>query len=315
MPETNETRGEVKTIQEYLERLREELAGSDPALVQDALYDAEEYLRNATTTGAAGAGDAPAAADPEGRQAALQQAVRRFGTPSEVAEAYHENEARVAVALAQPAAAPATDPGRRILGVFLDPRAYGSLLYMFLSLVTGILYFTWAVTGLSLSIGLSVLIIGLPFFLFFLASVRVFSLMEGRLVESLLGVRMPRRPPFATTEGSVWARLLSWLTDRRTWTTLLYMVLKLPLGVASFVVFTTLLSIALALLAAPVAQLFFDQPLINLYRDHYLYVPAWWGFPLFWVAGALDLLLLMHLARALGRAQGAIAKAMLVAAA
>jgi len=184
---------------------------------------------------------------------------------------------------------------------------------MFLSLATGILYFTWAVTGLSLSVGFSILIIGLPFFLFFLASERVFTLMEGRLVESLLGVRMPRRPPFATSEGSVWARLRSWLTDGRTWTTLLYMVLKLPLGVASFVVFTVLLSIALTLLAAPVAQVFFDQPLITLYRDHYLYVPIW-SFPLFWLAGALDLLLIMHLARALGRAQGAIAKAMLVAA-
>jgi hypothetical protein len=310
MPETT---GEVRTIQEYLDRLRDELAGSDPALIQDALYDAEDYLRNAT----AGAGAAPdsgggaAAPEPSDRQAALQQAVQRFGTPREVAEAYHENEARVAVALAQPAAAPATDAGKRMLRIFLDPRAYGSLLYMFLSLATGVLYFTWAVTGLSLSIGLSILIIGLPFFLFFLASVRVFSLMEGRLVESLLGVRMPRRPQFAAKEGSVWARLRSWLADRRTWTTLLYMVLKLPLGIFTFVLFTVLLSLALAVLAAPVAQVFFDQPLINLYRDHYLYVPLW-AFPLFWLAGLLDLLLIMHLARALGRAHGAIAKAMLV---
>lgn len=33
------------TIPEYLDRLRAALAGADPALVQDALYDAEEYLR------------------------------------------------------------------------------------------------------------------------------------------------------------------------------------------------------------------------------------------------------------------------------
>ena len=35
-----------KTIPQYLEQLRVALAGSDPALVQDALYDAEEYLRS-----------------------------------------------------------------------------------------------------------------------------------------------------------------------------------------------------------------------------------------------------------------------------
>ena len=34
------------TIPEYLDRLRRALAGADPALVQDALYDAEEYLRS-----------------------------------------------------------------------------------------------------------------------------------------------------------------------------------------------------------------------------------------------------------------------------
>ena len=35
-----------RTIPEYLEQLRAALAGADPALVQDALYDAEEYLRS-----------------------------------------------------------------------------------------------------------------------------------------------------------------------------------------------------------------------------------------------------------------------------
>ena len=301
MPETEE---QVRTIQEYLDRLNEELAGSDPALIQDALYDAEDYLRNAT----AGAPDA--APGPE-REAAFERAVQRFGTPREVAEAYRENDSRVAAALAHPAPRAATDPARRILGVFLDPQAYGALLFMFLSLATGVLYFTWAVTGLSLSIGMSILIFGFPVALLFLASVRLFSLVEGRLVESLLGVRMPRRPQFATPEGSLWARLRSWLADRRTWTTLLYMVLKLPLGIFSFVLFTVLMSISLALLAAPITQLFFDQPLIQTYRNHYLYVPPW-GFPLFWLAGLLDLLLVMHLARTLGRAYGAIAKAMLV---
>ena len=34
------------TIPEYLAQLRAALAGADPALVQDALYDAEEYLRS-----------------------------------------------------------------------------------------------------------------------------------------------------------------------------------------------------------------------------------------------------------------------------
>ena len=34
-----------RTVEQYLARLRECLRGADPALIQDALYDAEEHLR------------------------------------------------------------------------------------------------------------------------------------------------------------------------------------------------------------------------------------------------------------------------------
>ena len=65
---------------------------------------------------------------------------------------------------------------------------------MLLAIATGILYFTFAMTGLSLSIGLAVLIVGIPFFLLFIGTARVLALAEGRIVESMLGTRMPRRP-------------------------------------------------------------------------------------------------------------------------
>ena len=35
------------TVEGYLAELRTALTGADPALVQDALYDAEDYLRTA----------------------------------------------------------------------------------------------------------------------------------------------------------------------------------------------------------------------------------------------------------------------------
>ena len=37
------TRSAPRSIEQYLRQLREELAGEDTALIQDALYDAEEY--------------------------------------------------------------------------------------------------------------------------------------------------------------------------------------------------------------------------------------------------------------------------------
>jgi hypothetical protein len=295
---------QIRTVPDYLEQLRRELAESDPALVQDALSDAEGYLNEET---AAAASDGAATAD---REAALADAIRRFGTPREVAEAYRETEARVAAALAQPARPPAAGLGQRIFGVFLDPKAYGSLLFMLLSLPTGILYFTWAVTGVALSLGLSVLVIGLPFILAFVASMKIFALIEGRLIESMTGLRMPRRPPATREGGSLLTRLGRRLADPRTWSTLAYLVLSLPLGVLSFSLAVSMLALSLSLLAAPIAGIFFDEPAIFLHG--HAYVVNLWGLPLFWLAGFLDLLLTMHLARGMGRLYGAIAKAMLV---
>ena len=70
------------------------------------------------------------------------------------------------------------------------------------ALATGILYFTFAITGSMMSIGLAILIIGIPFFLLFIGTARLLALAEGRIVESLLGTRMPRRPVFGMRAGA-----------------------------------------------------------------------------------------------------------------
>jgi hypothetical protein len=295
---------ETTTLRDYLAALRAALAGSDPALVQDALYGAEEYIR----------GEAARLAGERGQEASEEELMasveEKYGTPAEVAAAYRDNEVAVAAALAQPAATGLGEgPLARLLAPLVEPRAYGALFFMFLSLLTGIVYFTWVTTGLSLSLGLSILIFGLPFFLFFLATVRALSLVEGRLVESLLGVRMPRKPP-VDKQGTLLERLKYWLTDGRTWSAMLYMVLKLPLGIVSFTLFTVLLSLSLGFMAAPFAQLFFNQPILSLGSAR-VYVPLW-ALPLFWLVGALALLVAFHLAQALGRVFGSLAKGMLV---
>ena len=60
-------------------------------------------------------------------------------------------------------------------------------MFMLLSMFTGILYFCVVVTGASLSLGLMILIIGIPFFIGFIGLTRVLALVEGRLVEAMTG--------------------------------------------------------------------------------------------------------------------------------
>jgi uncharacterized membrane protein len=298
-----------RTIAEYLEQLRAALRGADPALVQDALYDAEEHLR------------AELAEQPGRSEAAmLEHVVGSYGAPDEVAEIYRDQEIKIQRALRPPPPPKRRSPAGRFFGVAADPRTYGALFYMLLSLATGIFYFTWAVTGLSLSVGLSVLIIGLPFIVLFFGSVRVLSLVEGRIVEAMLGMRMPRRPVYPTQGMTLMQRIGSMFTDVHTWTTLCYMWLMLPLGIAYFTLAVTLLSVSVAFIGAPLAMLFRNDWLPGLYVNHQVvvdwgfgaHVPGWGDAIAMCVIGIVLLFVTLHLARGLGRLHGHVAKHMLV---
>lgn len=287
-----------ETIEAYLIDLRAALAGADPALVQDAVYDAEEYLRSAV-------------AENGGTSEAVSQAIDAYGAPAEIAAAYRETERTVTAALRRPVPARSGNPFARFFGVIADPGAWGALFYMLLSLLTGILYFTVVVTGLSLSAGLMVLIIGVPIALLFIGAVRAISLAEGRIVEGLLGQRMPRRPRIAgMAGGTFWDRLKSWFTDYRTWTTMLYMLLMLPLGITYFTVVVTALSVSLATFALPIAQWITGTPIIRINEWGYLIEP--WGAPFFFAGGILGLFVTMWLAKGVGYLHGLFAKVMLV---
>ena len=154
------------TIPEYLDQLRSALTGADPAMVQDAMYDAEEYLRSEL-------------AEQAGKSEAevIASVASSYGAPEEVAEIYRDTEVTVNRALRAP-----TPPKRKsvlgkFFGVLVDPRTYGALFYMLLSLATGIVYFTVVTTGMSMSIGLLVLIIGIPLLLMFMGMYRVMTLL------------------------------------------------------------------------------------------------------------------------------------------
>ena len=287
-------------IDAYLARLRAELAGADPAVVQDALCDAEEYLR------------AEMAEIPAQEQAdAMARIEESYGTPSEIASAYLDAETAVTPTPRLKTAA-ATKPGflKRLFGVVLEPQAWGALIYMLLALVTGIVYFTIVVTGISLSFGFAILIVGIPFMLLFLAVVRAVSLAEGRLVEALLGERMPRRPRLSPAEGGLLARIKWWLTDYRTWTTMLYMALMLPLGIIYFTLIMAIFSTIFSLVTAPFVQA----------MRGYLFVVDGFGYgmepwllaPVAWAGAVLLFVAMMHGVKAIGKLHSYYAKVMLV---
>ncbi|WP_149194043.1 sensor domain-containing protein [Luteimonas suaedae] len=298
------------TIPEYLEHLRRSLAGADPALIQDALYDAEEYLRSELV-------ENPGKSEAE----VIAAVASSYGAPDEVADIYRETEVKVQTALRSPPPPARKSVLGRFFGVAADPRAYAALFYMILALATGIFYFTWVVTGLSLSAGLAVLIVGIPFVILFFGSIRVLSLVEGRIVEVMLGERMPRRPLYTARGRTLLQRIGDMFTDPRSWSTLLYMLLMLPLGIAYFTVAVTMISVSASAIAAPVlVWLGIAEAAIDvsgwqvLYFGHDLIGTSVepWALPLLFVCGVLLLFVTLHLARGLGRVHGLLAKHLLV---
>ena len=122
---------------------------------------------------------------------------------------------------------------------------------------------------------------------------------------------MPRRAPFQEKQKGVWARFKTLLSDRYTWFSLFYMIVQLGLGITYFTVFTVLMAISLALVAAPIIQPTFHYPATFFDYNTPLFFSGWWmamgviiGVALFFVT--------MHLARWTGKLHGAWAKAMLV---
>lgn len=294
----------IQSIEEYLDQLKEELRDSDAATIQDALADAEEHLREALANLKQ---NQPAASEEE----ALSQVVEQYGLPYETASAYREVERLTPPALVD-GRRRSEAPGIRFFSIFADPRAWGSLLYMLIAFVTGIIYFTWAVTGLSLSVSLAIFVFGLPFLFFFLHSVRSLTLLEGRLVEALLGVRMPRRPRFSPQNMKWLERFKMLITDRHNWKMLFYMFCQLPFGTLYFVILVALLSISLSFMISPIIEGLVQQGVVGVIIGDVRYFPPPILYPLLVIFGFLLLTASMHLFKWIGQLHGKYAKMFLV---
>jgi signal transduction histidine kinase len=139
---------------------------------------------------------------------------------------------------------------RRWFGPYATARVWKETSHLLADLAVGIALFTWVVTLLSLSGGLAITLLGLPLLAFTVASGRWIAATEKARVRSLLGVSLAPWPTLHAT-GTVWQRMVRRFSDAAGWKGLLYGVVLLPWGIASFTVAVTLWSVAWSLAAFP----------------------------------------------------------------
>ncbi|MBI3676156.1 MAG: sensor domain-containing protein [Proteobacteria bacterium] len=291
------------TVKAYLSALQRALKGCSPGLISDALADCEEHLNNEM------------AQQPETPEVQiLASVVETYGTPEEIAEEYRSMEASISGPF--PKTEPAPERRYGFFGVIGDPRTYGSLLYTLLSIVTGTFYFAWTLLTIIVSILSLVLFPLIPIALLLIGSIRVLSLIEGRIVEGLLGIRMPRRlPAESAADETIIARIKAALADIRTWSSVLYLFLLFPWRIISFVLaFTgTLVPLTISVVAFWVLVTndagyihVSDSPFLN-WAFHT--AP---GLVLTMIIGFVVFFLFLHVIRGIGWLHGRIAELLLV---
>lgn len=184
-------------------------------------------------------------------------------------------------------------------------------MYLLLAFPLGLAYFLFLVIGLSLGIGLIVTIVGVPLLVLMMKAWRALGFWEARLTSALLGARLAQgNPPARRGSGWFWRRLLSELQDPRTWTSLLYLLLMLPLGTIECAASVVLLSSSLWAIAAPLVwpgthTLFLSGP-----GDWRVEFPFWSTFPLA-AGGIVSLFVALHVVNLLGWLHSRLAETLL----
>ena len=120
---------------------------------------------------------------------------------------------------------------------------------------------------------------------------------------------MPRRARFTEKETGLWQHFRELITDEHTWFSLVYMLLQMPLGIVYFTLFITLAAVSLGLVVWHIVSVILREPLFVVFRHQYF--ATGWLIPFSAAAGILLLTSTIHLAEAIRRLHGALAKALL----
>ena len=208
------------------------------------------------------------------------------------------------------------------LSVITRQQTYLSALYLLLSFPLGVAYFVFLVTGLSVGFGLLVIWVGVPILALVLAGSWVLSRLEQATTNRMLKLDIPAiafprtSDPLSAAAARLsvtervfvrtWRQFKAHLSNRLTWTGMLYLFLKFPIGVASFVIVVTLASLTAALVGAPFYYWVGDGTDFGIWQ-----VDELWESLILMLAGVPSLFVSLHLINAAAWVSGRIARVML----
>jgi hypothetical protein len=139
----------------------------------------------------------------------------------------------------------------KFFGAAIHGQTYLNLVYLLLAFPLGIIYFVLLILGFSLGFGLLILWVGAIILALMFVAWRACAVFERNLAVWLLHVDIPPMGSRAPAGLKIWDRIKANLTNPVTWKSLAYLLVKFPLGIFTFVILITLLTLTLGFLAAP----------------------------------------------------------------
>ncbi len=201
-------------------------------------------------------------------------------------------------------------PAVRAVAPFLDPRTWGSVLYVWLGFPLGLAWFIGLTVGLLTGLALTILWVGLLLLFVTLLAAWGAEGLERRLAILLLGAEVPvrrERPAGANAPEGVKVWLRSVFTRAPLWKGLLFLALRFPLGLVGWVVSVVSLSVSVAFLAAPFAV---ASGLGGISIGSWQSESPWATLPLA-LLGLISLVATLHLHRGIGWAWARLAEMLL----
>jgi len=144
----------------------------------------------------------------------------------------------------------------RIFGPVIQAQTWINMLYLLISFPLGLVYFVVLVTMFSAGIGMAVIVVGFFILWFGLLAADVLSELDRTTINTMLGAGIPPRAPAAPAAGGVFQLMLATAKRPGTLKRLLYLILRFPLGLASFILVMVLIPLSIGFLTAPLTYSF-----------------------------------------------------------
>lgn len=143
-----------------------------------------------------------------------------------------------------------------------------NLLYLLMSMPTGIIYFTFAVSAISLGAGLSITIVGIPIMAMTLICANKIVNYEKIVATKILNTNtnLPIEVKVKNKNDSMLKRMTEVIRGPENWKGIFYCIVKLPISIMHFTAVTCTLSLSLGITFQPVIFAVSKTMGVDVYR-------------------------------------------------